>query len=664
MALIGLLWLWLTKTTIHRYIYISCNKLDLQFTIAMAESEEVAVIRWSEVLTRFRSATKRARHQVVNDGDDNNELPPYNTAETWVGIWDEFRAYFPAVYEQLQRYYHVRLCKQQQEEEDSSTLSSSDTVERNINNMKETMLETRNALRFGLACLSVDDEATRKLAQKEAVVCEWHESIFRILCHRKQCRAFRSPGGDCGSECQSSSARCLCNMVTANAETAAVVASCIPLSPSDETVTSRIRESTTADGSTQSPTSSGEPNWVDAVLSCGSVEDAVHRRDTLAAIIATLHNCVAILPTTTFAEEVASNALLISTLLRQLIRTDRIKDSLYGNGTTETGRPTNDDTDGKHNRCSNDDADSVSTWTRYLFDKLTRFGLLEKTYLAAGGGGRSVGDVKTVLPEQLILLYCVRSEFEAESASNGPVNGDSNRSDLTRSCKFLANLYTRLTRIKSSDHDDDVEETDLSALRETAIITILDTLASILSMDFGTVVEIRRRLGGETDLLQQTAQDLGRHMDIITIRNNGLKAREMNMTEEEQRTVTVLVRILGNLCYHCRRNQDLLRNTIVPFTMPSQQQQQQQQRNAIHVLLSCTAFSHCCLTLREWVVIAIRNAFEDNESNQAVVAQLEAQQPVQSAALTDMGIRINLDQRGTVSVAPLDRVAEAEDGGT
>jgi hypothetical protein len=72
----------------------------------------------------------------------------------------------------------------------------------------------------------------------------------------------------------------------------------------------------------------------------------------------------------------------------------------------------------------------------------------------------------------------------------------------------------------------------------------------------------------------------------------------------------------------------------------------------LHVLLSCTSLSHTCFTLREWSVVTIRHALEDNESNQDLVAQLEAQQAAPAAALDDMGLRMQLQANGKVSLEP------------
>lgn len=77
-------------------------------------------------------------------------------------------------------------------------------------------------------------------------------------------------------------------------------------------------------------------------------------------------------------------------------------------------------------------------------------------------------------------------------------------------------------------------------------------------------------------------------------------------------------------------------------------------RNGLHVLLTCTTHATSCFTLREWGVIAIRNVLEDNALNQAVVEELMAQGPVESADLEQAGVRVQLDSKGKVSLSTID----------
>ena len=131
------------------------------------------------------------------------------------------------------------------------------------------------------------------------------------------------------------------------------------------------------------------------------------------------------------------------------------------------------------------------------------------------------------------------------------------------------------------------------------------------------------------------------------------------MADEEKNGITALVQLVGNVCFQCRQNQDLVRSTSVPVPIQMISSDgtpaEVEERNALHVVLSCTSLAHTCFTLREWAVIAIRNLLDNNELNQAVVAKLEANQPVQSAELGDLGIKVNLDPKGNVTVEPTDK---------
>jgi ataxin-10 len=157
--------------------------------------------------------------------------------------------------------------------------------------------------------------------------------------------------------------------------------------------------------------------------------------------------------------------------------------------------------------------------------------------------------------------------------------------------------------------------------------------------------------------MQELVADIGRLVDDYQTVNAGRKTRDIVIPEEDQQVLIKSVRIVGNLCFQCRLNQDLLRTTEFPpvngTTENRTDHQCGERANGLHVLLSSTSFSYSCFTLREWAVIAIRSVLDGNESNQAVVAALEAQRPVQSSALSDMGIRVDLTG-GNVSVIPLD----------
>merc|ERR1712038_132553 len=124
-----------------------------------------------------------------------------------------------------------------------------------------------------------------------------------------------------------------------------------------------------------------------------------------------------------------------------------------------------------------------------------------------------------------------------------------------------------------------------------------------------------------------------------------------------------LVRLIGNLCYQCKTNQDIVRETKIPIQKPNDMsndytsttndfnsKEAEQNRNGLHVMLSCTTFAYGCFTLREWGIVAIRNILDGNNANQEEVAKLEAQQVINTPELEKFGIKLNLNKKGKIVV--------------
>ena len=172
-------------------------------------------------------------------------------------------------------------------------------------------------------------------------------------------------------------------------------------------------------------------------------------------------------------------------------------------------------------------------------------------------------------------------------------------------------------------------------LSKAARTVILEILASLLGDDSTPkLAKIRSQVGQESTFIQDNSRDLGAIVDILSKKNQGLKARELKMSDEEQRWITTLVRTLGNACFRCKPNQDLMRSTLVPTPT---WMGINAERTALHVLLSCTSFSYGCFTLREWAIVALRNVLEGNEDNQTLVERLQAQEPLQNVELEKNG---------------------------
>jgi hypothetical protein len=530
-------------------------------------------------------------------------------------------------------------------------------------NYKELILETRAALRFGLCCCSLENDALRQSIQK-CILNEfrWHEHLASIL-------TTRTGKGD--SKCRLLAAQLLSNSITGNSETALLVSSTLPISPSTETINSTIRNSLSNNDFEKDDTTTTtiEPTWVDMILSCAKSGN----REALAAVVAALYNCIAALSDTTttttkddynmsFATEIASNSMLVSTLLRQFIAASALHASSSKNKNTNANDGDDDDDD--------EDTvwDSATEWIYLLVIKLASLGLLVQMYnsiSSSSNNNNNNNNNNTVLPEHNVLLHCMAKEAESyavgqtkQEKSTMPLGGGLLGTDgSNKTCAEIVDLLGRLW--KSKEEGSQGEEDD--GLRGSAVTCVLDVFAVILGVDSPLTSELRLHLGSHTTLLQDASKQLGLIVDDLKERSFGKKAREVKLSQEEQNFLTALVHLLGNMCFRCRFNQELMRTTLVPpATKKEDDTKTDSSRNALHILLSCTSYTTSCFTLREWSVIAIRNILENNTENQEVVARLDAQNPIQSAVLDSAGVRVNMDSKGNVSLTPLDEIEEVD----
>lgn len=487
---------------------------------------------------------------------------------------------------------------------------------------KEMIQSTRNALRIAISFLSIPETKCREDAQRMATD-KWTDSILAILCSHR---------GD--AKCRLFAAQLMCNLVTQNAYTARKVNSLVSFAPSISEISSSIRNMTVTQGENEDEANSCQvpvPNWVDMLL-CASKSS---NREALAAVTAALHNMFS------SGVELSTDSLLISTILRQLISADSIKSLIKGGTLEET-------------------TDVATEWIVLLVAKYCREGLLPLLYTAASG---TDAGIEKCLPEQVVLLHCVRSIIEdpTDQAMHGASILGSEKRDECNSIAtyiFLSELLSvLLARTLTSTERNSMEE-ELS-LVSSASSTIVDILAETLITDTEEMRRIRTAIGHDTELISLLCKALGEVYDEITQRNDGRKARETVIYDDEQAKLVGFVRLLGNLAFGCTHNQDAIRNTVVPFPKSQMNAASLEERSGLHVLLSCTAYSHACFTLREWAVVAIRNVLENNAANQALVEQLEAKQGVQSAVMNDMGIRVDVEPKsGKVQVIPLDKINE------
>ncbi|KAI2511117.1 Spinocerebellar ataxia type 10 protein domain [Fragilaria crotonensis] len=508
---------------------------------------------------------------------------------------------------------------------------------------KEWNAETQCALRCAtLACL-VDVSSRRTMQELAVVTFSWHLALLRII---------SSPpsGGDQKSRLLA--ARLLTNLVTGNPTTASTVMTTIPLSPTPDQISDSIRMAYECDeessGSERSSIKS--LNWVDAMLACSRSEN----RDALAAVVAAIHNCIAVVDDD-LTLSVASDPILISATLRHILPASAvIRDSKASA------------------------ADEATEWISLFLEQLTGLGLLPTLYFA-------VGSSSIVTPEHLVLLQCISGRVDEwlESAnmttSLHPLGNTDDR--LTETHLFLARLASRMrkstndcatpaTTTSPTAAAASIEplDADFSILSKSALTVVLEILATSLGSDSSREVMalVRSKLGTETDIILEAALDLGVTVDALLLSSRGVRARELKLQDEDQRWITTLVRVLGNACFRCRSNQDALRHIHIPTVLIEdhalhlQPQDEELHRTALHVLLSCTSLAYGCFTLREWSIVALRNALEGNLENQTLVEKLEAQQPLQSPELKKMGFQVDLDRQGKVKLVPTEAAAASE----
>ncbi|GAX24295.1 hypothetical protein FisN_4Lh004 [Fistulifera solaris] len=360
-----------------------------------------------------------------------------------------------------------------------------------------------------------------------------------------------------------------------------------------------------------------------------------NNREALAAIVAALHNML------TSGVELSTNSLLMSTILRQLIAADSIKGLIQGESSENL-------------------ADTATEWIVILISKYCREGKLPSLYRAVSGENFVI---ETCLPEQLVLLHCVRSIVDDPIGQTteryGRLGSKVDGSDSIATHLFLSELLASLLARRLVTKQVGISRTEDMTLVNSASSAILYILSETLTADSKETSQIRMSMGQNTELIPVVCKALGDVYDRITLRNSGRNVRETSVDYDEQAQMVGLVRLLGNLAYGCKVNQDTIRQTAVPVPGSVSGARHGEERGGLHVLLSCTAYSHACFTLREWAVVAIRNVLENNPANQELVEQLEAKQGVQSAVMKDMGFQISVEPKsGKVELRTLDKINE------
>ena len=550
--------------------------------------------------------------------------------------------------------------------------------------MKALIVDTRRALRFILSLLSGSD------TRGEIQCC----AVSNHALHKPLSCLISTRTAD--SKCRTMAAQIMCNLGTANGTTAEIIFRHLKPSPSESYATQMMLEkiSCTEESSLcRSVEDSTSSTWAQMIHSSGGIGD----RKTLAAVAAAIHNSIASIiganvdtsTDTAIDTAIAINAdtvshtwnstcytlssdhMLVSNLIRYILPSQVIQPVKKDDSPVE----------------GQDLSDDATEWISRLFEKLCALGMLPRLY--ASLGSQNEKNIDGITPEQLVLLHCVVNAVEEHEKSmamatstemndDHPLGGNVSTDALHSTFQFLADQYgsirRHLRRIDDADEDGNISESTQERYSgeyecmENAANLILDILCSSLSGDSKAsgidFASLRKHIGQSSDILPAILLDLGKLVDFLGIENRGIKARELKIKDSDQHLVTSIVRLIGNICYRCKENQDLVRHTIVPIPKNSKDNVLEYTqlsgskvgiRNGLHVLLSCTSFAYGCFTLREWAIVAIRNTLEDNPENQKEVEELEAQQALDTPELKKLGVKVDMDRGGKVRVSPQER---------
>lgn len=390
--------------------------------------------------------------------------------------------------------------------------------------------------------------------------------------------------------------------------------------------------------------------------------------------------------------EAASSPALINALLRSTLPATAILKMLQPVSTTtmDSSRPKFVPPTVDSSSEVEDSSDSATEWISFVLERIVSRGLLLQVLHSAGGKGDST------TPEQVVLVSCIRQAIDAYQTSL-PQYSESGEFDMRRltittkstnkkcphplwgrgdglrtAVPVLHSLANELEKIRQraillqsssgGTHLKEEYEGELNCTNHI-IHDIRDILAQCLSKntsqaftDQHMLAEARSVLGRETTLISSCCEDLARIVDITLEKHSGKSGRELSISSHDQETAINTVRLIGNLVYHTEHNQNLLRTTLVlPMATAGKDDGDTPSRTGLHVLLSATSLGPACFTLREWCIVAIRNAVENNEANIELVKRLEANEALgDTPELRKLGVKVDLDERGNVRVQKRD----------
>ena len=412
--------------------------------------------------------------------------------------------------------------------------------------------------------------------------------------------------------------------------------------------------------------------------------------------------------------EIASDGTLLNALLRNILPAKAVLVSAQfdrEHGESSSRPKFKPPSSASGTSPENNLSDSATEWISLILERLASRGLLPRMLQSAAGTYMKSG---AVTPEQVVLVSCIRQAVDDYHSTITPTGetGGFGRRRLSIAAKTAGMTMTTRPhplwgRADTPSQRDsrtavpvllslanEAEEIRLraNALRDDPSVSIYDgelnctiriigDLCDILAQSLGKhagshrlngaannqhcfISDARSVLGRETSLISSCCKDLARILDNALAKNSGKKAREMELSPQDQQAAIVMVRLIGNMIYQCRYNQDVLRITPIPVLVVANNNDDksaslnatppngmQVERTGLHVILSATSLAPACFTLREWCIVAIRNAIEGNAANAETCRRLEANQALgDTPELRKMGVKIDLDDNGNVQV--------------
>jgi len=413
--------------------------------------------------------------------------------------------------------------------------------------------------------------------------------------------------------------------------------------------------------------------------------------------------------------EIASDGTLLNALLRNILPTKAVL--MQAKRDKERSEPSRPQFKSSSTTADDNLSDSATEWISLILERLASRVLLPKMLQSAGG---TYMKSKTVTPEQVVLVSCIRQavdDYHSALTSTGETGGFGRRRlsiaaksagitissrphplwgradpqavaarDSRTAVPVLLSLANEAEEIRIRENElkqDPSVATYDGELNCTSriIVDLVDILAQSLGRHAGSylngfqnqrnkpqcfIADARSVLGRETTIIKSCCKDLGRILDMTLAKNQGKKAREMELSEQDQHAAIVNVRLIGNIIFQCRHNQDLIRITPVPMldvmvdddkksAATAATNEVPTERTGLHVILSTTSLAPVCFTLREWCIVAIRNAMDGNAANAETCRRLEANQVMDDTPeLQKLGVKMSLDDKGKVQISRRD----------